>query len=133
LTLPRLLRGCRKRDLRRPARIRQRVHNCATMAAPPPPPEAARDDGPVMTGRSFHTITLHKETFSLDTRYTGLRYIGGGAYGSVLAGEDAATGRKVAIKKCRDTFRDLLGACARGRGGGRARARGRGGVEQGVE
>lgn len=77
------------------------------MAAPQP-----GGDGPVMTGRAFHTVTLHKETFSLDTRYTGLRYIGGGAYGSVLAGEDARTGRKVAIKKCRDTFRDLLGACA---------------------
>jgi hypothetical protein len=127
--LPRLLRGWRRRELCRPARIRQRVHNFATMAAPPPQPEAARDDGPVMTGRSFHTITLHKETFSLDTRYTGLRYIGGGAYGSVLAGEDAATGRKVAIKKCRDTFRDLLGACARSRRWEGASA-GAGGVER---
>jgi hypothetical protein len=44
------------------------------------------------------TIVKHAvkgETFEVDARYQDVRYIGGGAYGSVAAAVDGATGRKV--------------------------------------
>jgi hypothetical protein len=46
----------------------------------------------------------------VDTRYTGLKHVGGGAYGVVVSADDATTGRRVAVKKCRDVFRDLTDA-----------------------
>ena len=43
-------------------------------------------------------------------RYQNLRYVGGGAYGSVCSAYDSLGKRRVAIKKIRDTFRDLTDA-----------------------
>lgn len=52
----------------------------------------------------------HPQPFSVDPRYTGLKHVGGGAYGVVVSADDATTGRRVAVKKCRDVFRDLTDA-----------------------
>lgn len=60
-----------------------------------------------MAARNYTALTIHKETFNVDSRYTNLKYLGGGAYGSVCAADDTKTGRKVALKKCRDVFRHL--------------------------
>lgn len=44
-------------------------------------------------------------------RYQNLRYLGGGAYGTVCSAEDALQGnKKVAIKKISEVFRDLFDA-----------------------
>ncbi|RYY31770.1 hypothetical protein EON62_06230 [archaeon] len=60
-------------------------------------------------GRKYHMVVATGSSFkfAIDTRYTNLKFIGGGAYGSVAAAEDTLTGRKVAIKKVADVFRDL--------------------------
>ena len=60
-----------------------------------------------VTMRAFHSLRVHGETFNLDARYGNLRYLGGGAYGSVVAADDALTGRRVAVKKCKDVWRHL--------------------------
>jgi serine/threonine protein kinase len=49
-----------------------------------------------------------RDEFIIDPRYSVLRYIGGGAYGRVVSAIDNGNnGRKVAIKKIGDVFRDL--------------------------
>lgn len=53
---------------------------------------------------------VNGEVFEIDERYTGLKYIGGGAYGFVCAAQDAVTKKRVAIKKIKDVFRDLTDA-----------------------
>lgn len=68
------------------------------------------DTAAAVSTRDFYGITLHRELFNVDVRYVNLKYIGGGAYGSVCAAEDKLTGRKVALKKCRDVFRDPMDA-----------------------
>jgi mitogen-activated protein kinase 1/3 len=57
--------------------------------------------------RAFHALRAHGETFNVDLRYDNLKWLGGGAYGSVCAADDARTGRRVAIKKCKDVWRHL--------------------------
>ncbi|KAA0166865.1 hypothetical protein FNF31_01240 [Cafeteria roenbergensis] len=59
-------------------------------------------------GRSFYQVKVSHETMYIDKRYQKLSYIGGGAYGFVCAATDTVSKRRVAIKKIRDVFRDLV-------------------------
>jgi len=49
-------------------------------------------------------------TFELQSHYKLLRTVGSGAYGTVVSAVDTRSGRKVAIKRVADTFRDLTDA-----------------------
>jgi serine/threonine protein kinase len=61
--------------------------------------------------RQYHSIKVTKDnTFTIDVRYNQLKRIGGGSYGCVCSAVDQVTGKKVAIKKIGDTFRDLVDA-----------------------
>ncbi|CAM9684153.1 unnamed protein product [Chrysoparadoxa australica] len=55
----------------------------------------------------FRKVTAGRETFTVDERYTNLKPIGDGSYGFVCSAEDQKTGKKVAIKKVTDLFRDI--------------------------
>jgi len=58
-----------------------------------------------------HEVVIAGQRFELDRRYTSKGKIGVGAYGIVVAGEDAQTGgTKVAIKKINNAFHDLTDA-----------------------
>ena len=48
--------------------------------------------------------------FYIDGRYQNLRPIGDGSYGFVASGVDVKTGTKVAIKKIKDVFADVIDA-----------------------
>jgi len=48
--------------------------------------------------------------FLIDGRYQNLRPIGDGSYGFVASGVDVITGTKVAIKKIKDVFADVIDA-----------------------
>ena len=58
--------------------------------------------------RQFHTLAVGqiKESFTIDIRYTDLKLIGKGSYGSVASAFDAKTGKNVAIKKIKSPFKD---------------------------
>ncbi|GMH92372.1 hypothetical protein TrVE_jg2612 [Triparma verrucosa] len=60
--------------------------------------------------RSYHELKIGHETFVIDTRYTNLKKIGNGSYGFVVSATDTQTKRKVAIKKIKNTFQDLIDA-----------------------
>ena len=48
--------------------------------------------------------------FFIDRRYTNLKPVGDGSYGFVGSGIDTVTGQKVAIKKIKDVFNDVVDA-----------------------
>ena len=58
----------------------------------------------------YHSLKCSSETFYIDVRYTNLKRIGHGSYGYVCSAIDNITGRKVAIKKIKNTFDDLIDA-----------------------
>ena len=60
--------------------------------------------------RTYHTLKVGNESFVVDVRYVNLKKIGHGSYGYVVSGTDEITGRKVAIKKIKNTFEDLIDA-----------------------
>ena len=61
--------------------------------------------------RRYHSIKVTKDhTFTIDERYGQLKRVGSGSYGCVCSAVDLVTGKKVAIKKISDTFRDLIDA-----------------------
>uniref|UniRef100_A0A6V1P1J1 Mitogen-activated protein kinase n=1 Tax=Heterosigma akashiwo TaxID=2829 RepID=A0A6V1P1J1_HETAK len=60
--------------------------------------------------RDYHTITVGREKFEIDVRYSNLKPIGDGSYGFVCSADDALTGEQVAIKKIADVFSDLIDA-----------------------
>lgn len=63
-----------------------------------------------MSQSIYHTVTVGYNKFFLDQRYTNLRPIGDGSYGFVVSAVDKVTGQKVAIKKIKDTFMDVVDA-----------------------
>ena len=63
-----------------------------------------------MSTAQYHTVTVGYNKFFLDQRYTNLRPIGDGSYGFVVSAVDKITGQKVAIKKIKDTFMDVVDA-----------------------
>ena len=63
--------------------------------------------------RAVHTVACAgtKTTYTVDVRYSNLKYLGGGAYGTVASAEDAAAGgERVALKKVSDVLRDAFDA-----------------------
>lgn len=61
---------------------------------------------PTITG-DFKVYTLNGTLFEIPSRYTLLKVLGMGAYGVACSCLDNVTGEKLAIKKCRDVFRDI--------------------------
>lgn len=59
---------------------------------------------------TFHSLQVGYNKFYLDKRYTGLKPIGDGSYGFVASGVDRISGEKVAVKKIRDVFADVVDA-----------------------
>ena len=55
----------------------------------------------------YKIYDVNGSPFEVPTHYTVLKPLGFGAYGIVCAVMDNNTGEKVAIKKCRDVFRDV--------------------------
>mmetsp|Transcript_5536 Transcript_5536/g.7638 ORF Transcript_5536/g.7638 Transcript_5536/m.7638 type:complete len:383 (+) Transcript_5536:143-1291(+) len=60
--------------------------------------------------REYHTISVGRERFEVDIRYSNLKPIGDGSYGFVCSADDAVSGEQVAIKKVADVFSDLIDA-----------------------
>lgn len=58
----------------------------------------------------YHTVNVGYNRFFIDQRYTNLKPIGDGSYGFVVSALDRITGQKVAIKKIKDTFIDVVDA-----------------------
>lgn len=59
---------------------------------------------------SYHSLQVGYNRFYIDQRYKNLKPIGDGSYGFVASGVDTVTGHKVAIKKIKDTFCDVVDA-----------------------
>jgi serine/threonine protein kinase len=60
--------------------------------------------------QSFQAQQVGYNRFHIDSRYQNLRPIGDGSYGFVASGVDMVTGNKVAIKKIKDVFVDVVDA-----------------------
>jgi len=61
--------------------------------------------------RRFYKVAINKSSvFEIDVRYTNLKPVGSGSYGLVCSADDSETGEKVAIKKVKDVFEDLVDA-----------------------
>uniref|UniRef100_A0A3Q1FAU2 mitogen-activated protein kinase n=1 Tax=Acanthochromis polyacanthus TaxID=80966 RepID=A0A3Q1FAU2_9TELE len=58
----------------------------------------------------FHRLEIQKTTWDVPERYTTLRSIGSGAYGTVCSATDQKTKEKVAIKKLYRPFQSLIHA-----------------------
>jgi serine/threonine protein kinase len=58
----------------------------------------------------YHTVSVGYNSFYIDQRYRNLKPIGDGSYGFVASATDTVTGNKVAIKKVKDTFLDVVDA-----------------------
>uniref|UniRef100_A0A8C6Q9T0 mitogen-activated protein kinase n=1 Tax=Nothobranchius furzeri TaxID=105023 RepID=A0A8C6Q9T0_NOTFU len=65
-------------------------------------------DSPVRPG--YHRLEIQKTTWDVPERYTTLRAIGSGAYGTVCSALDQRTKEKVAIKKLYRPFQSLIHA-----------------------
>ncbi|XP_051907404.1 STKc_p38 domain-containing protein isoform X1 [Hippocampus zosterae] len=63
-------------------------------------------DFPVRPG--FQRVEIHKTTWEIPQRYTALRAVGSGAYGTVCSAIDQRTKEKVAIKKLYRPFQSLI-------------------------
>lgn len=59
---------------------------------------------------SYTSFKAGKETFTIDTRYSMIRTIGSGAYGTVISANDSKKGGKVAIKMVARAFNDEVDA-----------------------
>ncbi|KAM9341813.1 mitogen-activated protein kinase 12 isoform 2-T2 [Pholidichthys leucotaenia] len=58
----------------------------------------------------FHSVEIQKTTWEVPERYTALRAVGSGAYGTVCSAIDQKTKEKVAIKKLYRPFQSLVHA-----------------------
>nr|XP_046252946.1 STKc_p38 domain-containing protein isoform X3 [Scatophagus argus] len=70
--------------------------------------ESPGKDSPVRPG--FHRLEVQKTTWDIPERYTALRAIGSGAYGTVCSAIDQKTKEQVAIKKLYRPFQSLIHA-----------------------
>ncbi|KAI9531265.1 hypothetical protein NQZ68_000763 [Dissostichus eleginoides] len=70
--------------------------------------ESQGKDAPVRTG--YHRLEVQKTTWDVPDKYTSLRSIGSGAYGTVCSALDQKTKEKVAIKKLYRPFQSLIHA-----------------------
>jgi serine/threonine protein kinase len=62
------------------------------------------------TPGEYYTVNVGYNKFFIDQRYSNLKPIGDGSYGFVVSAVDRVTGHKVAIKKIKDTFVDVVDA-----------------------
>ncbi|XP_061689625.1 STKc_p38 domain-containing protein isoform X5 [Syngnathoides biaculeatus] len=67
-----------------------------------PPPS----DSPIRSG--FQRVEIQKTTWEIPQRYTALKALGSGAYGTVCSAIDQRTKEKVAIKKLYRPFQSLI-------------------------
>jgi serine/threonine protein kinase len=58
----------------------------------------------------FHLIQIGYNRFFIDRRYSDLKPAGDGSYGFVASALDTVTGERVAIKKIKDVFHDVVDA-----------------------
>ncbi|AWP09238.1 putative mitogen-activated protein kinase 14A-like [Scophthalmus maximus] len=70
--------------------------------------ESPLKDSPVSAG--FHRQEVQKTTWDVPERYTALRSVGSGAYGTVCSASDQKAKEKVAIKKLYRPFQSLTHA-----------------------
>lgn len=63
-----------------------------------------------MATTQYHSLNVGYNRFFIDQRYNNLRPIGDGSYGFVVSAQDRISGKKVAIKKIKDTFIDIVDA-----------------------
>mmetsp|Transcript_29138 Transcript_29138/g.48988 ORF Transcript_29138/g.48988 Transcript_29138/m.48988 type:complete len:415 (+) Transcript_29138:129-1373(+) len=63
-----------------------------------------------MSNSQYHTVSVGYNSFYIDQRYRSLKPIGDGSYGFVASATDTVTNSKVAIKKVKDTFIDVVDA-----------------------
>ncbi|XP_076597932.1 mitogen-activated protein kinase 14A [Chaetodon auriga] len=68
--------------------------------------QSPEKDSPVRPG--FHRLEIQKTTWDVPERYTALRAVGSGAYGTVCSSIDQKTSEKVAIKKLYRPFQSLI-------------------------
>jgi mitogen-activated protein kinase 1/3 len=74
------------------------------------PVEVTKEDADGSDKRQTHKFTVSTSTFEIDSKFVPIKQIGAGAYGVVIAATDSETGEKVAIKKIRRAFDDLIDA-----------------------
>uniref|UniRef100_A0A8C9TUY5 mitogen-activated protein kinase n=1 Tax=Scleropages formosus TaxID=113540 RepID=A0A8C9TUY5_SCLFO len=60
--------------------------------------------------RGFHSLEVNKTMWEVPDRYTALKQVGSGAYGTVCSAIDQKTKEKVAIKKLHRPFQSLIHA-----------------------
>uniref|UniRef100_A0A3Q3XHZ5 mitogen-activated protein kinase n=1 Tax=Mola mola TaxID=94237 RepID=A0A3Q3XHZ5_MOLML len=70
--------------------------------------ESSVKESPVRSG--FQRLDVHKTTWDVPKRYTALRPVGSGAYGTVCSAIDQKTKEKIAIKKLYRPFQSLIHA-----------------------
>jgi len=58
----------------------------------------------------YHALSVGYSSFFIDQRYRNLKPIGDGSYGFVASATDTTARRKVAIKKVKDVFADVVDA-----------------------
>lgn len=63
-----------------------------------------------VSGYPRSTTMVNSTPFVCSSRYRIIKPIGSGAYGTVVSAEDLATGKRVAIKRVGDAYRDLIDA-----------------------
>ena len=63
-----------------------------------------------MNADDYHAVQVGYNRFYIDKRYTQSKPAGDGSYGFVASALDTVTGEKVAIKKIKDVFHDLVDA-----------------------
>jgi serine/threonine protein kinase len=66
----------------------------------------AEHSEPTIVGQ-HKVYMINGTTFEVPTHFSVVKHLGLGAYGVVVSAVDHRTGEKVAIKKCRDVFRDV--------------------------
>ena len=91
----------------------------AAVPVPTPPPTSKSSTSsssklapPVEISSSRKVYTVNGADFEVPTSYELVKSIGYGAYGLVCSGIDTTTSKKLAIKKCRNVFKDI-GDCKR--------------------
>jgi serine/threonine protein kinase len=58
----------------------------------------------------FHIVEIDNNKYYIDKRYQVFQSVGDGSYGCVISAQDRFTNRKVAIKKVKDIFIDVIDA-----------------------
>ena len=89
--------------------------DATTITASSTQPSFSHDDGSTIvsedtTSYTYHTFQAGKEQFTVDKKYSMIRTIGSGAYGTVISAKDFQHGTNVAIKMIPRAFHDEIDA-----------------------